>query len=85
MYLTSPGCPTEIGLQLGKAYYSLQKVRVEGVFFISSLYFRLFSSFSPVPLFHLLYHLSSPFLWETTQNDQQGLTCRLNPNTIKIK
>ena len=41
--------------------------------------------FSPVPLFDLLYYLfylylSSPFLWETTQNDPQGLT--LNPNTI---
>ena len=34
------------------------------------------SSFSSVPLFNLLYYffyLSSPFLWETTQNDQQGL------------
>ena len=47
--------------------------------------FRLFlhihscSSFFPVPLFHLLYslfYLFSPFLWETTQNDPQGLTCR---------
>ena len=33
------------------------------------------SSFSPVPLFQLLYclfYLSSPFLLETTQNDRQG-------------
>ena len=37
------------------------------------------SSFFPVPLFHLvcyLFCLFSPFLWETTQNDPQGLTCR---------
>ena len=43
------------------------------------LHFYSFSPFSPVPLFLLLYYLfylSSPFLWETTQNDPQGLTCR---------
>ena len=35
--------------------------------------------FHPVLLFHLLYYLfylSSSFLWETTQNDPQGFTCR---------
>ena len=26
-------------------------------------------------LFHILSYLFSPFLWETTQNDPQGLTC----------
>ena len=36
------------------------------------------SSFFPDPLFYLLYYLFcffSPFFWETTQNDPQGLTC----------
>ena len=49
-----------------------------GGMFLLFLHFHSFSSFSPVPLFHLLYYLfylSSPFLWETTENDPQGLTC----------
>ena len=40
--------------------------------------FHSCSSFFPVPLFHFLYclfYLFSPFLWEMTQNDPQGLTC----------
>ena len=45
--------------------------------FLLFLQFHSCSSFFPVPLFHrfdyLFYH-SSPFLWETTQNDPQGLT-----------
>ena len=47
--------------------------------FLLFLHFHSGSSFFPVPLFHLLYslfYLFSPFLWETTQNDPQGLTCR---------
>ena len=47
--------------------------------FLPFLQFHSCSSFFPVPLFHLLYslfYLLSPFLWETTQNDPQGLTCR---------
>ena len=47
--------------------------------FLHFLHFLSCSSFFPVPLFHLLYslfYLFSPFLWETTQNDPQGLTCR---------
>ena len=47
--------------------------------FLLFLHFRSCFSFFPVPLFHLLYslfYLFSPFLWETTQNDPQGLTCR---------
>ena len=47
--------------------------------FLLFLHFYSCSSFFPVPLFHLLYslfYLFSPFLWETTQNDPQGLTCR---------
>ena len=47
--------------------------------FLLFLPFHSCSSFFPVPLFHLFYYLFylfSPFLWETTQNDPQGLTCR---------
>ena len=47
--------------------------------FLLLLHFHSCSSFFPVPLFHLLYslvYLLSPFLWETTQNDPQGLTYR---------
>ena len=47
--------------------------------FLLFLHFHSCSSFFPIPLFHLLYslfYLFSPFLWETTQNDPQGLTCR---------
>ena len=47
--------------------------------FLLFLHFHSCSSFLPVPLFHLLYSLFclfSPFLWKTTQNDPQGLTCR---------
>ena len=55
------------------------KVRGEMFLFLLFLHFHSCSSFFPVPLFHLLYslfYLFSPFLWETTQNDPQGLTCR---------
>ena len=31
---------------------------------------------SSVSSLSFLYHLFSPILWETTQNDPQGLTCR---------
>ena len=44
--------------------------------FLLFLHYHSFSSFFPVPLFRLLYYLFSPFLWETTQNDPQGLTRR---------
>ena len=47
--------------------------------FLLFLHFHSCSSFFPVPLFHLfcyLFCLFSPFLWETTQNDPYGLTCR---------
>ena len=55
--------------------------------FLLFLHFHSCSSFFPVPLFHLLYslfYLFSPFLWETTQNDPQGLTCRKTPTQSKI-
>ena len=50
-----------------------------GMFLLLFLHTHPFSSFSPVPLFNLLYYLfymylSSPFLLETTQNDTQRLT-----------
>ena len=52
----------------------------EGMFlFLLFLHFHSCSSFFPVPLFHLFYYLFClfhPFLWETTQNEPQGLTCR---------
>ena len=54
--------------------------------FLLFLPFHSCSSFFPVPLFHLFYYLFylfSPFLWETTQNDPQGLTCRLTPTESK--
>ena len=50
---------------------------VEGECFYFFCFFTVIHfPFSSIPLFHLLYYLSSPFLWETTQNDPQGLTCR---------
>ena len=73
MYLTTPGRPTDISLQL-------DKVKVEGGCFYFFCFFTFIHfPFSPVHLFDLLYYLfylSSPFLWETTQKDPQGLTCR---------
>ena len=47
--------------------------------FLLFLHFHSCFSFFPVPPFYLfcyLFCLFSPFLWETTQNDPQGLTCR---------
>ena len=47
--------------------------------FLLFLHFHSCSSFFPVTLSHLfcyLFCLFSPFLWETTQNDPKGLTCR---------
>ena len=76
MYLAS------LGVQLILAYSWAKPAIVvagkgKGECFISSVFhFHSFSSFSPVPLFNLLFYLSSPFLWEMTQNDPQGLTWR---------
>ena len=54
-----------------------------GIFlFLLFLFFHSCSSFFPVSLFYLHYYLFfvfSPFLWEMTQNDQQGLACRKTP------
>ena len=73
------------GVQLILAYsWARPAILVAGkgrVMFLFLLYLHLHSCSSsfPVPLFHLFYYLFclfSPFLWETTQNDPQGLTCR---------
>ena len=80
MYFTSPGCPIDIGLQLGKACYSCSRRWKRGKFlFLLFVHFHSCSSFFLVPFFQLfncLFYLFSPFLWETTKNDPQGLTCR---------
>ena len=47
--------------------------------FLLFLHFHSFSSFFPVPLLRFLlylFFLFSTFLWKTTQNDPQGMTCR---------
>ena len=63
-------------LTVGQGLLSLQQVRVEGECFHFFCFFTFIHfPLSPIPFFHL----SSPFLWETTQNDPQGLTCRLTP------
>ena len=74
------------GVQLILAYsWARPAILVAGkgreVMFLFLLFLHFHSSFSffPVPLFHLFCYLFcrfSPFLWETTQNDPQGLTCR---------
>ena len=57
MNLTSPGRPTDIGLQLCKdAIFAAGKSRGGMFLFLVFLHFNF--SFSPVPLFFLLYHLS---------------------------
>ena len=102
MYLVSPGRPTDIGLQLGKACFvvgilchlGIQMIlayswarpailivgKGRGGMFLFLLFLPFHSCFSffPVPLFHLFYYLFylfSPFFWEATQNDPQGLMC----------
>ena len=76
---------SSLGIQLILAYSWARPVNLVagkgrgGMFlFFPFLHFHSCSSFFPVPLFHLFYYLFclfSPFLWETTQNDPQGLTC----------
>ena len=43
---------------------------------VSSLSFIFLSLLSLFHLFYYLFYFSFPFLWETTQNDPQGMTCR---------
>ena len=71
------------GVQLKLAYsWARPAILVAGkgrggmFLFLLFLHFHSCSYFSPNRLFHLLHNLFSPFLWETTQNDTQGLTCR---------
>ena len=74
------------GVQLKLAYsWARPAILVAGkgrggmFLFLLFLHFHSCSCFFPNRLFHLLYclfYLFSPFLWETTQNDPQGLTCR---------
>ena len=72
------------GVQLILAYSWVRPAilaagKCRGGMFLSILFLHLIHfPLSPVPLFHLFYlfYLSSPFLWETTQNDQLGLKCR---------
>ena len=74
------------GVQLKLAYsWARPAILVAGkgrggmFLFLLFLHFHSCSYFFPNHLFHLLYYLFylfSPFLWETTQNDPQGLTCR---------
>ena len=58
---------------------SLQQVKVEGNAFISSVSSLSFIFLSPV---FTLSNLSSPVLWETTQNDPQGLTTQSNQSHV---
>ena len=72
-------------LTVGQGLPPLQQVKVEvGMFlFLLFLCFHSCSSFSHVPLFHLLYYffyLSSPFLGEMTKMTHTGWY--VNPNTI---
>ena len=72
-------------LAVGQGLLSLQQVRVEGDVFITSVSSLSFSPFI-CPLFHLfsyLFYLSSPFLWEMAQIDQQ-VDRSLSPNTINL-
>ena len=74
VYLTSPR-----GIQLILAYsWAKHTILVAGKGWGECFYFFCFFTFIPVPLPSLsvsFYYLFSPFLWETTQNDPQGLTC----------
>ena len=80
LYLTSLEHPTDIGFQLGmlqaRPAILVAGKGSRGMFlFLQFLHFHSCSSFFPVPLFYLLFYLFSPFVWETTQNDPQGLPC----------
>ena len=79
MYLTSLGHPLILVYSWARPVILAAGKGRGGMFsFLLFLHFHSFSSFTPVPLFHLLYYLfylSSPFLWEMTQSDPQGLMC----------
>ena len=54
VYLASLGRPTYVGLQLGKTCIFVAGKGRGGIIFLLFLHFHSCSSFSPVPLFHLL-------------------------------
>ena len=67
-----------LAVTVGQGLLPLQQVRVEGECFYFVCFFTFIQiPFSSVPLFHLLYlifsYISSPFLWETIQNEPQGV------------
>ena len=71
--------PSNITQSLCNFCYVQMKTSLKLDLFLPFLHFHSCSSFFFVPLFHLLYYfyyLFSAFLWEMTQNDPQGLTCR---------
>ena len=87
------GAPNWYWLTVGQGLLSLQQVRVEGgccYFFCSFTFFHfpftsLVLSFISSTISSSLFlsfissfYLFSPFLWETTQNDSQGMMCHLN-------
>ena len=78
VYLASPGRPI-LAYSWARLAIFVAGMGKGGVFlFLLFLPFHSCSSFFPVRLFHLLYYLFyffSPFLWETAQNDPQGLMC----------
>ena len=82
MYLTSLGHPRLAYNWARPAILAAGKGRgakgVGGNVFISSTVSSLafiFLFLPCLPLFYCLFYLSSPFLWEMTQNDPQGLRC----------
>ena len=74
-------------LTVGQGLLSLLKVRIEGNVFISSVsllsFLFLFLPCPTISSLYYLFYLFSPFLWETTQNDTQGLACRQSPTQSK--
>ena len=76
MYLTSPGRPTDIGLQMDKSAILVAGKGRGGMFlFLLFLRFHSCSSFFHIRLFHLLcylFYLLSPFLWETHKMTHKG-------------
>ena len=77
-------CLTSPGVQLMFAYSwarpaILAEGKGRGNVFISSVSSLSFIFLSPMSLSFIsstVSYLSSPFFWETTQNDPQMLTCR---------
>ena len=68
VYLTSPGRPADLGLQLGSPAILVAGKGRGGMFLFLLFFFFFFfhflscSSFFPVPLFYYVFSLFSPFL-----------------------